>query len=110
MRELNYAPRLVCALLAGVNGIISNIVLVKCNSNYPEFLRWSYYLILTIVIATGYTLLLYLSVAVVKVFLIGGNSAMQHHEMEDEDDYKDSKRIEGGPIHGHLKEQKTMKN
>lgn len=32
MRELNYAPRLIAAFLSSLNGIVCNIVLVKCRS------------------------------------------------------------------------------
>jgi hypothetical protein len=46
--------------------------------------------------------------------MIGGFTAMQHHEMQEEDDYKASRKERGsegqGPIQSHLKEQKSMRN
>lgn len=81
MRELNYAPRLVCAFLAGSNAIISNIVLSKCVANYPDFLKLSYYLMFIIVIVTGYIQLAYFLYGIVRVYLIGGFTEKRHHEM-----------------------------
>lgn len=110
LRELSYAPRLIVALLAGLNAILCNIVLLKCQSNYPDFLRLPYFLALVVTIAVGYAQLAYFAYAMVRV-MTGGAAAMMHHEMQEEEDYKgNSSGGKGSPIKGHLKEQKEMGN
>lgn len=54
MRELKNPHRLIVSLLGALNGIISTITLLRCRSNYPDFLRLPYFLLLLIVIIIGY--------------------------------------------------------
>ena len=115
MRELNYAPRLIAAFLAGLNGIAMNIVFVKCQQNYPDFLRLPYFIVCIVVIVTGYALLAYSLYGFLRVYILKDTSLM-HHEMEEEDDYnqnnynnnKEYGHNGNGPIKSHLKEQKEM--
>ena len=109
LRELHYAPRLIVALLSGINAIAMNVLLAKCRHEFPDFLRLPYFLLATILIVVGYIQLVYFVYAFLRVYVLK-TQRLQHHEMQDEDDLKAQRRKEGGPIKSHLKEQKGMKN
>jgi hypothetical protein len=57
---------MIVALLSGITGIITTVVFVKCNSNYPDFLRLPYYILTLIVIILSYVQLAYFGYGLVR--------------------------------------------